>query len=832
MTFKQQYQFTEYGLGKTSVRFLVTDKWEDVFKSDIELEQYEYDEQVDGFDVNIFQLQSVKQDLTIESGKYAVDQLNFSINQSSCRTEQDINAMSFCNDAANVNYNRICAVFMLAEGAVPSTDTLLFVGKIDYKISATDKIWSSSKWSGVINPIREYKYTSSTFDISMLEKCKLTERIADYEDNTITNVMTRLLADDTFRTNTFAYRNCYKSTANTQIYHCPTGSLFDIINNYLSIASEVIKELLDLSDFILSFKESSLGIKVAPVEFNLKTDEDGYDTGMLLTDGMGMYVNATTRIELIVRASESEDGKSNPYLHQRMVATAYGARYTDPDIMEKAYSFESKKNVSDILFEIAKDFACYVFSTLKSATEIELELRPRSTLVENEYTYLIGVKDANIDAGSTINEKDNAFYANANNYTMEEWEENNKHWFDASVVSGDIVSPKPGFPNGDLYASKENLSDKTNLVYEQNGINKERDGVDVQKLMLSTSPIYWRFFSTGTYYPVYPLNTTYLYSDDYKGVCFMLFHGALVPLPALERIHTGIYVKNGTDYRFASGIYVKINNVDCYFENLSKYVEYCIKRDRQYYESEYQLTVPFWSGFSKNVDGSDYGWKKLLLGSKIKLTEEVRHYVGHWVDEDVDTDYVVVSKEINLQKPETKIKLHYAGRFAFGFNATAITPKENGYNEQFQPVGTPVIVTQRYVVQIGCTLKKGDAVRILENNKIKKAYSISDDSIFDDDGYVIVAGKQVVGVCLADIVGDGTTQVEVQISGEFINPDYVWNLSGNGFVYCRATDDTPIPNVIDEPLTDKTSDEDSYIVMGKMTGEYSFIIGMGEYIYD
>jgi len=148
-----------------------------------------------------------------------------------------------------------------------------------------------------------------------------------------------------------------------------------------------------------------------------------------------------------------------------------------------------------------------------------------------------------------------------------------------------------------------------------------------------------------------------------------------------ERLHTGLYIKTKpmeptqigrigqTDiWRPASRIYTKANDADLDFDSLAKYVNYILSRDKHYYETEYNLTVPFWNGFSKSEDGSYASWKNIKLGSKIKLAETVKRFDnGSWIEEEIQRDYVVVGIEINLQKPETKLKLHNLERFAFGW---------------------------------------------------------------------------------------------------------------------------------------------------------------------
>lgn len=86
MIFVQKYTVNEYIFGRQSFRFAVSDNYEDLFKQDNEITITE---------TSIFQLESVKQDLELDDGSFAIDEMKFSINSASCLTADDTNALYF-----------------------------------------------------------------------------------------------------------------------------------------------------------------------------------------------------------------------------------------------------------------------------------------------------------------------------------------------------------------------------------------------------------------------------------------------------------------------------------------------------------------------------------------------------------------------------------------------------------------------------------------------------------------------------------------------------------------------------------------------------------------
>jgi len=247
-------------------------------------------------------------------------------------------------------------------------------------------------------------------------------------------------------------------------------------------------------------------------------------------------------------------------------------------------------------------------------------------------------------------------------------------------------------------------------------------------------------------------------------------------------------------------------------------VNYILARDKQYYETEYSLTVPYWNAFSKNSNGSNSSWRNIKLGSKIKIAETVkRFYNGNWIEEDIQRDFVVVGIEINLQKPETKLKLHSLERFAYGWwegNEGLLPPfimstLNSGFTSE-----DPILV-QDFEIEEDEEILLGDAVMLLSNGKIAKSKSQS------------IYYNKTIGI--AKRSGSEGEIIPVQISGRVVNENYIFTKIGKR-VYAR-TNSNGI-NITENILHNPNPEEDMIISLGMIDSSNSFILEIFEFPYE
>ncbi len=797
MRFWQKYSYTEYLFGEQSVIFAVSDSYSELFQNI-------------GIQTDIFLLESVKKDLNTEEGSYAIDELPFSINQLACQSEEDEKAMFFVLDSTNIKVNRYCALFFGEESNLPE---MLFIGKIGSKVSGTDKLWQGDDYEFNVNPKREYKFSAYSFDVSILDQVKLTGKIENLEGTPINNVYTRFENENWYSIkNIFQYRLSYSIDfiSNNRVYNCPLGNLYKVLDEYLKKAKDIISELSNTS---ISFNlvEGTLGLQTCPVSYTLKKEFN--------EEVKEFKAEQNIRIELKLSYSDSGINWSVPFIHRKMIDPALGSSQQfdwqkNQVSSETTYSFKNLETISDLLFEVARSFACFLFINYTSGNTINLEFKSRKGLVEDEYTYIIGAQDASFDTSSIITKDSNEFYGLANNFAIDEF---------------DDVSNKPN-------TNEAEPSQKFQDADKQRKYDKEKKGIESERLLLTTSVTRAVICAVNDYgghaYYIIPLNVT-RNINNWNTLALQTIANAPGngSSSSLEHLNTGLYVitkpMEATQiqrmgmvdiWRPAARIYTKVNGTDIDFDSLAKYVNYILSRDKHYYETEYNLTVPFWNGFSKNQDGSNPSWKNIKLGSKIKLAETVKRYDnGTWIEEEVQRDYVVVGIEINLQKPETKLKLHSLERFAFGWweGDEGLLPLFMLSSGRESFVADDSTIVQSYDIEDNETILSGDAIMLLASGKIAKSKSLSNYQ------------NKTIGI--AKESGTGGETILVQISGRVCSDDYSFtNFSGQ--VFTRTNNDGL--NITETILDSPNYTEDMIICLGKIDSDKSFILDIVEFPFE
>lgn len=797
MRFWQKYRYTEYLFGEQAVLFAVSDNYSELFQNI-------------GTETDIFLLESVKKDLNTEEGSYAIDELPFSINHLACQNEDDEKAMFFVLDSTNIKVNRYCALFF---GEEPVLENMLFIGKVGSKVSGTDKLWNGDDYDYDVNPKREYKLSAYSFDISVLDQVKLTGKIENLEGTPINNIYQRFEAENwTSIKSLFQYRLSYSIDfiSDNLVYNCPLGNLYSVLDEFLLKSKDIISELSNTT-ITFNLMEGTLGLQTCPVSFTLKKEYNEEISEIKAVQ--------TKRIELKLSRSNGGTDWSAPFIHRKIVDPALGNSqqfdWQKRQISsETIYSFKNLETIADLLFEVARSFACYLFINYTSGTTLNLEFKSRKGLVEEDYTYVLGTNEANFDTSSIITKESNEFYGLANNFAIDEF---------------DDVSNKPN-------TNDPEPSQKFQDADKQRKSDKEKKGIESERLLLSTSITRAVICAVNDYgghaYYIVPINVT-RNSSNWNTLALQTIANAPGNgnSSSLEHLHTGLYVVtkpmeatqiqrmgNPDIWRPAARIFTKVNGVDFDFDSLAKYVNYILSRDKHYYETEYNLTVPFWNGFSKSDDGSNPSWKNIKLGSKLKLAETVKRYLnGSWSDVAIQRDYVVVGIEINLQKPETKLKLHSLERFAFGWweGSEELLPLFMFSSERDSFVADDSTIVQNYDIEDNETILAGDAVMLLDSGKIAKSRSLSNYQ------------NKTIGIAKESGIGGET--ILVQIAGRVFFDDYTFiNISSQVF----ARTNTEGLNITETILDTPNSTEDMIISLGKIDSEKSFILDIIEFSFE
>ncbi len=790
MRFFQKYRFIEHDTGEQWVLFAVSDSHEELFENT-------------GTEVDIFMLESIKRDLNIDEGYFAIDELPFSVNHLNCETEDDKKAMYFVLDAADVKVNRYCALFF---SETPTLSEMQFLGKIGTKITGEDKTWEGDSYETDINPKREYKLSALSFDISKLEECKISGDIYRTDgtgETRIDNLRDRWLRrsgqgfDELGYQKVFYWQNKTRNepfdTVDQFGYFQNMANLYDVLVRYLHYCEEILLEKDGIA-VTIGLEESNMDFACQPATYTYsKAWTPGFRTEFWDVGQAG--------IQHIARLGSGNAPLANTgllFINLKMVDPF--ANSTPSDLQasnERAYSFLSFEDMAQLLYAIAKSFGCYIFANYNAANSINIAFKSRSAIVETNYTRIYGATEANIDTSFGTTNKARAYYAVANNYADE----------GADVISGD--KPTDNFVKAD--AHRKALKNSKNIESEL--------------LLFSGSPTLRMFYQNG--YPIaqMPLNSmfrkaplieesqpTNYYETAEDGKREYLHTSIYISCEAPEPevlAHTGSH----SVLRPVAGFVLKLGGVNKQYTKLSDMITEIMGRDNEFYQTEYSLTIPSWNGFLKENDPNP-SWKNIKLGSKIKLSELVTRFTGtEWIEGVSLGDYTVVGIEVDLQQPKTTLKLHSVERFAFGYwdgaeLPSAILTPPVAYDPKSALSG---VKNMNYIIKDGEIIGINDSVDILPDGKIAKTRSIS------------TSGGIPIGIATESGIGGET--IAVQIAGKVYSPDFNFVNIG-GYLYARTN--AQGSNLTEMILSAPNYTEDLIIILGKIDSEKSFILDIRE----
>jgi len=799
MNYRQTYKYREDGLGWLTVLFVISDNYNELYAEE-------------GINTDIFLLENIKQDLNTDEGSFAIDELAFRINQAACVEDNDIESLFFTLDASAINVNRYCALFFGEQ----SVENMVFIGKINSKISGSDIKWNSKDYEFEIDPIREYQFTALSFDISILEEAKISSniyKIVNGNQVKIDNVRERWLSNDKQAyKDIFKHRLFFGNANNIHAnnihtiflyqYFTPLGNLYDIIKQYLLFTTQIVNEKLNIP-VGFTLLESELGIGLQPV-----TCEPIVNNRMFTIDWTMKQIAITNNIEISPDSSKSvliNYKMIDPYVHSVEPAIANIAESIANN--NRQYSFLAYDNVGDLLFAIARSFACYIRASYTNDENINIEFTPRKGIVETDYTYIIGTEEADFNTSSIIVNKKNMYFSVANSYA--------KSGYDI------IIEEQNGYPI---------ISKELEQSFKSRDIESRRAAIEYEQILFSVSPTLYSGSNRKLFALVEPLNSRYYNRLNENWDEPEIIKPVGRAIQQREYLHTSLYVElpqapendvntflNGHKVvRPASGVIIKIGGDNMAFHSMEDYVNAVMARDKQYYETEYNLTVPYWSGFSKNSNGNNPSWQNIQLGSKIKLSEIVKRYINNnWVSQRVTRDYVVVSIERNLQKPETKLKLHSLERFAYGYwdGALEDLPIETyARAEADKFIGIDYVEYE--IHEEASPVNCGDAVMIVDNNKIARTINVAE-----------YYGK-TIGIALED--GEAGDLIKVQIGGRVVCNEYNFD-EPTGQVFARINNYGL--NVTEILLPEEISTENMVIILGRKVSNNSFILDIQEFIH-
>jgi hypothetical protein len=483
--------------------------------------------------------------------------------------------------------------------------------------------------------------------------------------------------------------------------------------------------------------------------------------------------------------------------------------------LDNELSFWKHDNLSDLLYDIARSFGCYLIVRYKANRAIEVKITSREGLVGEDYVYIVDAEKGSINLSSSSSSDNVSLYGQGTVYTVDGYDNliertdrtTNPHKEDELEATEALKNSRIETRKRDGKQSPERLL----ITTAYHSYTKERKFVEDSSVTGNKIKVEKRTYAGNMLEWIVPLSQ---YSNT-PLTQELLVTGFYVLLNPFTTDQIDLLGADTAIWRPIARIHVKINNVDLSFDKLSDYINALLGNDKQFFLSEYQLTIPSWNGFSLSSDGSNGSWKNVRLGSKIPMIENNRKELiaGIWEGLSDAKDYVVVGIERHPDHPETILKLHNLRRFAVSPSDEA--PLSMKDNEEFlsdedsfdsSVVSNPATTA----ILAGCALMQNSdetvAVLLPKSNCMGR----------------------FVGIALHD--AESGNNVARQRNGIVKSDNYDFIPNQNVFV--RLADGDGL-NLSQTPLLpgDVSVDEDAYMIVGMALTSNSFEIKYREFTY-
>jgi len=878
MTFVQQYTVKEQGFGTRTIRIMLSDTYEHLYKPD----SFFSSDPNDGLVIDIVDIDQTNKALNTDTGSFKAQNLKFAISTASFESgSDDENAFWFTVDAKDFFTTRYIAVFIDPDWTTDDTllATIDFVGKIQSAISQDDEAWDGGEYDTDINPVSNYGFMALSFDIGLLKEVKLNELMSNPDPDSVDKiapvfgywidseyVQGRIRQTDAEQI--FKHRLHHKSWKDGSeggiameaadpkmkyIFTPPQASIKQALNLILDKSADVLEDLFGIRT-LFQIADSSLGFKTQAMRHTYKTK------ARTVSKSSGEKYNWETLWE----SSRSVGGISvwigDEGIETRTKSAAYvdifnfdPMLFTDPEeralvvirSSELKHSWRTCDTALELLSKLAHAFGCYLIFGY-GIESFTITFASRAQIVEdNEEVFVIDVTEASNQSSTRgADSKVELSISQANAYA-------------AGGVDSFVIGKTSGVP----YVIPE-VSDKLKEDIEARALDMQLRDVEYKQLLMSAAPTIQQVrLGFKDYRYDFPLNTVYFrrntieseYTDGYE-VDFRNWQTGILARSYIMQ-HSSIYVRfpwyvpgqtDGADFDWwgaevndlflqapASGIIITVAGEEIYFKTTAEFVDYLQNADKKAYESEYDLTVPFWSGFGDDASGANAKWNKVKIGSKIRLKIAVKTYSGGtFTSATQDLYYIVVDLTRGYENIETKLKLHYVGRFDYSEPSTVGESKQDSSQSQAEEVTEEAVegTVRGYQVEDEVFILNGDSVMIMSTGNIKKS-----------DGQEGTHGK-TFGIALESGYGkdydiEGTPNptpdvIEVQIDGKVLMPT-IYDFTNIGQpLYARLTAQEQVNNISESPLTARTTSEQNRIELGRIDGSQGFILNIHERILE
>lgn len=774
-TYAQSVVYHEDGVGDVEYRLLLSDSYAGLTDAPT--------------DVGLFDIDSVKQDLDLDTGVFAADQLAVTAYAARIMTTDDADCLDFVLAARDPANKVFCAVLLDPHDPIEVGD-FDFRGLLKPEMQGDDRSWSGAQYGDAPTPLRTWKFTALSYDVAEI----LGARISDVVDGVENGLVAGL--DATWQTANVADRQGY--------FLEPAGSwgYRGVRWGELVSFEVVIQKLLELAapaGLTITYVDEDTEFMAVPARYHAQVVEVTGITGAL-TGGTHKlrYCQVPPDTVPNPRAWTAWPSEMVP-LRAGGDDTLEGSlwvsfRLLQPREEEREASWLAYESIGDLLYALAAAFNMYLEVAYVDTTHIEVRFAGRSTLDGGE-CYIRDVTQAQIDLKPLVaDEKRKPYRGNAT----------------IVVREGDRVYRYDGYG---FTPSRADDAPQT----------------EGELLPLTVSPTVCWLLGRGEDTGIRCADIAGGYHIGQLPHNAIFYDSATDPKPQAAEgfaeynrvgLHTAMYIRTtgkseathgevGVEDEtiFSPVAYLLAGTPDGdrwigneyavllgHYPGLADYLNDVRHRDRAYFSGEYQLTVPGLMCFRSTPAGAD-DWRNLKRACRITLD---------------GVEWVVVGIERQYKARRTVLRLQAVSRFSIPLPSVETTlPADPSSVTLFKP--TPPDLDGRLVVR---SAAETDLV----------AFTVG---VVTDDGTISVAMARSaqwglgIGIILHDAeVGD---DVDMQMSGRVQFPEGTTFATG-ARVYVRDPVGMDPTNLSFTPLGGVDGSEDMLVDIGYCDSDTSIIL--------
>lgn len=786
-TYRQTYTYYEDGYGDVELLFIISDSFAGLFATT----GIKY--------TNIFGIGQSKKDLDISRGVAAQDELQITCSEASIETADDSSAISFFVDGQDPATPRYVALFIntAALPAVPDVADCEFIGQIIPQYKGQDIFHGDVQWSGAINPLRDWDVKASTLiDVSVDIDVPLVDLINGNDDDNITGIDSAWESANVSDRTGYYKSNEWGATAEARF-----DGLVNLSALLRKLADNLEQTLLDkgIGTFNIVIADTDFDFMLSPMRFNVQSS--------FFVPARKLRVlhwgHPSSPAPYDIRANDEHQfgiGDSyvstsySPYIHYRIVKPS-----NDRD---KRIGFERYKSFPELIYAVAETLGMWVRFVQTGPTEITITWLPRQSLNNGTQVYIRDAKSGSIDLSLPKVDEATVHKGLSTTYAADSYDRYEK---DGASALRETPSFNLNNQDGGVHPP---LTASQTLVALVN---------DYTDILSSMETFYWKYPRwESNRLALLPHNVVMMLggvreSDDKNTL------GATTAL-YLCVDQNGEHIVGSSEKVFApiGMIHAAIDSEDKTWTSLCSYVNFLRDRDVGYFETQYDLVIPFINGFSVNSDGSSPSWQNMQLGSRVILEER-----------STPREFAVVGIERNYKDVTTTIKLHRIGRVAFSPPSSLSTdiPGVNPGDETSPPNNggslSDALQTQYVALE---DISNGDAVVAISVDNATLKTNIRRATANSKDYHRIIGIAQTDGV-----TGD---QIDVRSSGRVACINYNFTKIGSG-VYVRTTTH-PTLNVSQDLLVeyDSVDGEGMVATLGICDTTTTFILDLSrQHVY-